>query len=276
MQLHAGLATLGGAGGDRVQLDLLGRQAPLHGRVTGKVETFLDAEHGRTGQLVDLETAVDLSTSGDRVVTDLHTLDALHDRTTEGHGGANTHLETAGIGRLVAEHDQVEGFVALEFPDRGGDRLRRALGIPLVGVGLDEHTMGRADRDCVAQLLLGITRAQREHGDFAAVLFDELHGTFDSALLVRARGEPEVGGIDVLPVGGHVDLCARRGHPLHTAENLHDCSGSALQTGVFGIEGRATAHDGAGVELVHVHRLQLGAGHGQLVGQVAHEQVLAQ
>ena len=71
--------------------------------------------------------------------------------------------------------------------------------------------MGRADGDRVAQLLLGITRTQGEHGHLATMLFDELHGTFDGALLVGARGEPEVGGIDVLPVGGHVDLCARRG-----------------------------------------------------------------
>ena len=71
--------------------------------------------------------------------------------------------------------------------------------------------MGRADGDRVAQLLLGITRTQGEHGHLATMLFDELHGTFDGALLVGARGEPEVGGIDVLPVGGHVDLAPGAG-----------------------------------------------------------------
>ena len=137
--------------------------------------------------------------------------------------------------------------------------LAGAAGADLAGTGAWHHT---GQTGMTGTMHVEVVRGD----DSATVLFDELHCTFDGALLMGARGEPEVCGIDVLPIGGHIDLRARGGHPLHTAENLHECSGSALQTGVFGIEGRATAHNSAGVELVHVHRLQLGAGHGQRVG----------
>ena len=43
----------------------------------------------------------------------------------------------------------------------------------------------------------------------------------ERALLVRAHREPEVGGVDRLPVGGHVDAGPGRGHPLDADEDSH-------------------------------------------------------
>ena len=43
----------------------------------------------------------------------------------------------------------------------------------------------------------------------------------DGAFLMRARGEPEVGSVDVLAVSGDVDLGARRRHPLDAAQDAH-------------------------------------------------------
>ena len=109
----------------------------------------------------------------------------------------------------------------LDLSDGGGDRLRGALRIPVALGDREQHRLRHPHRHRVAQLLLGLGRAQRQHGRLATVLLDELRGCLDRALLVRRRGERKVGGVDVLPVGGDVDPRARSRHPLHAHQNSH-------------------------------------------------------
>ena len=78
-----------------------------------------------------------------------------------------------------------------------------------------------ADRHRVAQLLLGLGRAEREHDGLAAVRLDEAHGLLDAALLVRADREAEVPRLDRLLVGGEHDPAARHGHALDADQDLH-------------------------------------------------------
>jgi hypothetical protein len=49
--------------------------------------------------------------------------------------------------------------------------------------------------------------------------FDQLDGAFNSALFVRARGEPEVLRVDALSVGSQRDTCTWRRHTLHADKN---------------------------------------------------------
>jgi len=115
--------------------------------------------------------------------------------------------------------------------------------------------------------------------------------------------------VDVLLVFGDVDPCAGRWNPLHQCKNSHagllqrppdtrliyqtqtsepgcishvgwlsaesvsarHMNGLALQARVLRVEGRTCSHDGAWVELVHVHDLHLGARLAVLCRQVAHD-----
>ena len=111
----------------------------------------------------------------------------------------------------------------------------------------------------VAQLLLGLGRPERQHGrPCRRAPRRAARPASTRALLVRAGGEPEVGGVDRLPVGGDVDPRARRGHPLDADQDVHEPTSqwtrvdrrsaaergrdsSGLHAGVVGIEQRAAA-----------------------------------
>ena len=77
-----------------------------------------------------------------------------------------------------------------------------------------------AERHAVAELLLGLGRAERQHGRGASVGLDQPHRLLDAALLVRADREPEVAGLDRLLVGGEDDASAGHRHALHAAEDV--------------------------------------------------------
>ena len=82
----------------------------------------------------------------------------------------------------------------------------------------------------VADLLLGLGRAEREHGRLAAVLLDEPHRLLHAALLVRADGEAEVARLDRLLVGGEHHLPAGERDALDADEDVHVSTGSAART----------------------------------------------
>ena len=96
---------------------------------------------------------------------------------------ADRDLVIAGVGRLVAEQDQVGPLG--RGCDRLGDRLRRRLRVPLAAVGDEMDRAIDADRHHVAQLLLGLGRPERQHGARAAVLLDQPDRLLGAALLVR-------------------------------------------------------------------------------------------
>ena len=122
-------------------------------------------------------------------------LDAVDDRAAERAGDAHADLEAAGVGRLVAEQDQVERAVGRLRSAAITSAIARAVACgsqssPSASDAMaDEHGLGDADRDGVAQLLVGLGRADREHRDVAAVLLDEADRLLDRALLVRAGRE---------------------------------------------------------------------------------------
>ena len=74
---------------------------------------------------------------------------------------ADADLVVAGVGRLVAEHDQV-GVVARRLLglDRGDERRRGRLGVPVGAVGDEVDRAVGPDRERVAQLLLGLGAAR--------------------------------------------------------------------------------------------------------------------
>ena len=123
-------------------------------------------------------------------------------------------------GRLVAEQHEVERLLGLEISDRPGECPTRALRIPVV-VLHEQYRSLHSDAHRIAQLLLGLRRAEREHRRLTTELLDELCGHLDRALLVRARRERQVGVVDPLSVVGDVDASARRGHAFDTDEDLH-------------------------------------------------------
>ena len=130
-------------------------------------------------------------------------------------------LEPAGIGRLVAEQQEVERSLGrLELGDSVGDRPGRALRVPVRAVDRHQDGADGADADGVAQLLLGLRRPSVRTVTEPAVRLDELHGGLDGALLVRAGREAEVRRVDGLLVGGQVDPRARRRHPLDADQDL--------------------------------------------------------
>ena len=150
-------------------------------------------------------------------------LDAVDDRATERVGDADADLEAAGVGGLVAEQDEVERSVGgLDVGDRRSDCRGGALRIPIGSVDRQQHGLGDTEAGGVAQLLVGLGGAERQHRRLAAVLLDELHGFFDRALLVRAHREPEERRVDRLTVGGDVDARPGCRHALHADEDPHD------------------------------------------------------
>ena len=105
-------------------------------------------------------------------------------------------LVVAGVGRLVAEEQQVE----LLARDRGDDRLGGRLRVPLAPVRDEVDRPVGADRHRVAKLLLRLGRAEGQHDDLAALRLHEPHRLLDAALLVRGDREAEVARLDRLLV----------------------------------------------------------------------------
>ena len=126
-------------------------------------------------------------------------LDAVDDRTAERPGDADADLEPARVGRLVAEQDEVERSRRSASSARDGRHERAGGGLRRRGPGpsiVDEDGPVDADRDGVAQLLVGLGRADGQHGARPAVLLDEADRLLDRALLVRAGREAEVLRVD--------------------------------------------------------------------------------
>ena len=135
-------------------------------------------------------------------------------------GDADRDLVVAGVGRLVAEQDQVVGL--LVGADRGDDRRGGRLRIPLLAVGDEMDRAVGADRHHVAQLLLGLGRPERQHGDRAALALDDPHRLLDAALLVRADGEAEVAWSRSRAASSvSVDLAAGQRHALDADADVH-------------------------------------------------------
>ena len=189
-------------------------------------------------------------------------------------GDPDRDLVVAGVGRLVAEQDQV-GQLGRR-PARSPPTIAAAVACgshsPAVGDQVDRPV--DPDRHHVAQLLLRLRRAQRQHRARSPPCCS-ISRTASSAraLLVRADGEAEVAGGDRPLVLGQHDLAARQRNPLDAHQHVHGYA----DAGVVGIEDRRRVghRDGHRVALAHVLDGQLLADHGVLGRQVAHQDVLA-
>ena len=149
---------------------------------------------------------------------------------------SDSDLEAAGVCGFVSEQQQVEGAIgSLDPGDGGGEGSRCPLRVPVDILDRDQHQVVGTDAGRIAELLLGLGRAEGHHCDLASVRLDDLDGLLDGTLLVGAGGEPQVGCVDGLAVGCDVDPGARSGHTLDADENSHawvPCSGFTGPTGV--------------------------------------------
>ena len=148
-------AAAAGVGQD---LRLLGLQASGQRRIAGEVDPFLDRDHRRQRQPVDLEAGSGLAAGGDCSIADLEAFDSADDRTTKCVGHPYPDLIAAGVGRLVPEQDQVEGTIAFDFGDACGEGGSGRLRVPVRSVGGQEHGLVGTDRHGITQLLLGVGR----------------------------------------------------------------------------------------------------------------------
>jgi len=113
-QAHLRLPTGVGRRVDREEFGLLRRKAPLHRRVARQVDAFLDSNTGGQWQLVHLEASVDFATGNDVAIgraVEVESLDAVHHWAPQTMRHTNANLETALVGALVAEDDQVKRSV---------------------------------------------------------------------------------------------------------------------------------------------------------------------
>ena len=191
-------------------------------RVARQVDPLEHAHHGPGEVLVDVAPAGHLLLAARAAVVHRQSLQAGRDRPPERVRHADAHLVVARVGRLVAEHDQVEaaarGLLGL---DRLDDRRGRGLRVPLLAVGHEVHAAvarrSRASRGSAPPP----RPAQRQHGDLAAVLLHQPHGLLHAALLVRADREAEVARLERLLVGGQHHLAAGERHALDADEDPH-------------------------------------------------------
>ena len=86
---------------------LLGPHPPRQRGVAGKVDPLFDRDHGRQPELEQLVPAPELPSCPEGRLLDLEVLDARGTRPPEGVGDADADLVVAGVGRLVAEQDEV-------------------------------------------------------------------------------------------------------------------------------------------------------------------------
>ena len=161
-------------------------------------------------QLEQLVTAAELAPGPDRRVGELEMLDAGDARPAECVRDTDADLVVTGVGRLVAEQDEVVRLVVgLVAPDGVDDRVGRRDRPPFPAVGLEQDRLAGSDRDCVAQLLGRLLRSEREDRDAATSLLHDPDGFFDRALLVRADREPEQARVDLLGVRASRRSCRR-------------------------------------------------------------------
>ena len=198
----------------------LGAQSAGNRRIARQVDSLLDRHDRRHRDDVDVAPAGDLLLAAEPVAFDRDPLDAGDARQPERVRDPDRDLVVAGVGGLVSEQDQVVGLgLRLDRPhDRGGGRLW----IPFAAVGHEMDRLVDPDRHHVAQLLLGLRRAERQHGARAAVLLDQADRLLGAALLVRADREPEVSSLDRLLVVGQGDLAAGQRHALDADEDVHE------------------------------------------------------
>ena len=176
-------------------------QPSRDGRVARQVDALLDRHHGGQRDLVDLASTDRLALGDGHAVADLERLDADDAGASERDGDADADLEAARVGRLVAEHEQVEGAVRrLLGPDLRGQGRGRRDRVPVAAAGVEEHRPVGADGHRLAQLVLRLGRAEGHDRRRAAVRLDQPDGLLDGALLMRADGEAQELGVDVLRV----------------------------------------------------------------------------
>ena len=177
---------------------LLRPEPPRHRRIARQVQALLHRQDRRHRQLEHLPTAARLAPGDHPSVRRLDRLDARHDRPAQGGRHPDPHLEVAGIGRLVAEQEQVERLaLRLEGADRVDDRRGRCHRVPVGAVGLEQDGVLDADRHRVAELLARNLRAEGQDRRAAALGLHDPDRLLDRALLVRADGEAQVAGVDV-------------------------------------------------------------------------------
>ena len=207
---------------------LAGAQLRRHRGIARQVDALEHRDHRRQRDEVDVAAAGHLLLAARASILHRQPLEPGHDRPAERVRHADADLEVARVGRLVAEHDQVvlaaRGTVGLD--DRQ-DRGRGGLRIPLRAVGGEQDAAVGPDRERLADLLLGLGRAQREHGHLAAVLLDQAHRLLHPALLVGADREAEMASLDRLLVLGEHHPAAGERHSLDADEDPHLRTGSS-------------------------------------------------
>src|SRR5215207_3056070 len=200
-------------------------RAPLrrHRRIARQVEALEHRHDRRQRHVVDVAPGADLLLAPQAPVLHRDALQAGDARPPERVRDADPDLVVPVVGRLVAEHDQV-GVVAgvLLGADRGDQRGGGRLRVPVGPVGDEVDRAVGAERELVAQLLLGLGGPERQHGRRAAVLLDDPDGLLDAALLVRADREAEVAGLDRALVVRQDDLAAGDRHALDADEGAHE------------------------------------------------------
>ena len=192
------------------------------GRITRKVDPLLDGHDRRHRKPVDLESGVGLTTGDHRLTFDIDALDPAHYRPTQGVGHSDSHLVPTGIGRFVAEEDEIEPAISgLEFFGPGDEGGSRRLRVPIGSVGRQQYRLVCAHRHGIAKLFLGLRRAEGHHDHGPAVLLLDTDRLLDGALLVRAGRERQVSSVDRLSIVGEDDAGTRSRDPLDADEGPH-------------------------------------------------------
>ena len=204
--------------GSRERL-LLRAQLAGDGRVARQVQPFEHGQHRRQRSLVHVARPADVALAAHAALAGLDLLQPGDDRESERVRDADPDLEARGVRRLVAEEEKVERLLGA---DRLDDRRRGRLRVPLLALRLEQDPAVGADRHAVAELLLRLRRAERQHDHLASAGLDDPHRLLDRALLVRRDRETEVLRVDRLRVGGEHHLPAGDRHPLDADEDPHE------------------------------------------------------
>ena len=205
-----------------MNLRLPGAHASGQGGIAREVDPFLHGQHAGQGQFEEFVAPAELATGPQRFVTQFKILDAAYAGSGQGVGDANAHLVVTGIGRFVAEQDEVEGTLVLfQLAHGRDDGPGRGDGVPFTAVGLEMNQLCGPYRRGVTQLFGRLRWTERQHRDRSTVLLHDAHRFFHGALLVRANGEAQLAGVDLLAVGVNHDLGADHGDAFDADENVH-------------------------------------------------------
>jgi hypothetical protein len=200
---------------------LLRFQPAGHRRVARQVDALLHRQHRRKRDVEDLPAPAGLTACRHTFAGHLDLLHARHDRPGQRVRHPDADLVPAGVGRLVPEQDQVErlagGFLGAHHVQDG---RRGGAAVPLLAARTEMQAPVDADRHRVAQLLLGLGRAERQDGAGAAVGLDQPHRLLGGALLVRAHREAQEPGVDLLRVLGEHDASTGDGHALDADQDV--------------------------------------------------------